>query len=104
MVGKLKLWITASLAARGLSRYGGKFGAGGTLLHLWFFPHFLFRISPKWRNRVSHADSDSAPTIIEEDIFPAIQRISKTWMSARLKSPLANWNNWISRPSELFLS
>ncbi|GJZ03380.1 putative RNA-directed DNA polymerase, eukaryota, reverse transcriptase zinc-binding domain protein [Tanacetum coccineum] len=58
----------------------------------------------KWRNRVSHVDSDSTPTIIEEDIFPAIQRISKTWMSARLKSPLANWNNWISRPSDIFLS
>ncbi|GKA89183.1 hypothetical protein Tco_0810995 [Tanacetum coccineum] len=29
----------------------------------------------KWRNRVSHTDSDSTPKIIEEYIFPAIQRI-----------------------------
>ncbi|GKC26786.1 putative RNA-directed DNA polymerase [Tanacetum coccineum] len=56
----------------------------------------------KRRNKVSHADLDLAPKIIEEDLFPAIQRITKTWMSARLKSPEANWNNWISRPFDIF--
>ncbi|GKE84837.1 hypothetical protein Tco_1558579 [Tanacetum coccineum] len=42
------------------------------------------------------------PLTIEEGMFSAIQRISKTWMSAHLKSPDANWNNWISRPFDIF--
>ncbi|GKE21150.1 RNA-directed DNA polymerase, eukaryota, reverse transcriptase zinc-binding domain protein, partial [Tanacetum coccineum] len=56
----------------------------------------------KWRNKVSHADSDSVSKVIDEDIFPAIQRMSKTWISARLKSSEAKWNNWISKPFDIF--
>nr|GEV31293.1 RNA-directed DNA polymerase, eukaryota, reverse transcriptase zinc-binding domain protein [Tanacetum cinerariifolium] len=55
-----------------------------------------------WRNQVSYADTDSVSKIIDEDIFPAIQRMSKLWMLARIKSPNASWNSWISRPFDIF--
>ena len=57
----------------------------------------------KWRNIVVNASPESVGSTKEEDIFPAIQRISKNWISARLKTNAANWNNWISKPFDLFL-
>ncbi|GKC84387.1 putative F-box domain-containing protein [Tanacetum coccineum] len=57
----------------------------------------------KWRNRITHADLDVAAKIKEEDIFPGIQRVSKTWISARLKAYAPNWDAWISRSFNLFL-
>ncbi|GKE72876.1 hypothetical protein Tco_1534917, partial [Tanacetum coccineum] len=56
----------------------------------------------KWRNRITHADLDVAAKIKEEDIFPGIQRVSKNWISARLKACTPNWDVWISRPFDLF--
>ncbi|GKB12301.1 F-box domain containing protein [Tanacetum coccineum] len=56
----------------------------------------------KWRNRITHADLDVAAKIKEEDIFPGIQRVSKTWISARLKACAPNWDAWISRTFNLF--
>ncbi|GJV58049.1 retrovirus-related pol polyprotein from transposon TNT 1-94 [Tanacetum coccineum] len=50
----------------------------------------------KWRNRVCYAYTYSVSKIIDEDIYPAIQRMSKLWMSARIKSPIANWNSFAS--------
>ncbi|GKA96117.1 putative RNA-directed DNA polymerase, eukaryota, reverse transcriptase zinc-binding domain protein [Tanacetum coccineum] len=56
-----------------------------------------------WWNRAVYASGDSLAKILEEDVFPAIQRMSKTWISARLSiSKRANWNKWISKPFELF--
>nr|GEW65299.1 putative RNA-directed DNA polymerase, eukaryota, reverse transcriptase zinc-binding domain protein [Tanacetum cinerariifolium]GEW67941.1 putative RNA-directed DNA polymerase, eukaryota, reverse transcriptase zinc-binding domain protein [Tanacetum cinerariifolium] len=56
-----------------------------------------------WRNRVVYASWDLIAKTIEEDVFPAIQRVSKTWIAARLSTAKpANWNNWISKPFELF--
>ncbi|GKA73672.1 putative RNA-directed DNA polymerase, eukaryota, reverse transcriptase zinc-binding domain protein [Tanacetum coccineum] len=68
--------------------------------------HGVFQISLwaiwKWRNRIVNASADSSPKIKEEDIFPAIQRLSRTWIAARLVSNSANWDVWISRPYDLF--
>ncbi|GKD95928.1 hypothetical protein Tco_1379825 [Tanacetum coccineum] len=68
--------------------------------------HGVFQISLwaiwKWRNRIVNASADSSPKIKEEDIFPAIQRLSRTWIAARLVSNSANWDVWISRPFDLF--
>ncbi|GJU77678.1 reverse transcriptase domain, reverse transcriptase zinc-binding domain protein [Tanacetum coccineum] len=56
----------------------------------------------KWRNKIVHASPDSRNKVLEEDIFPSIQRLSKTWIAARCKSSPCNWNNWISNPRALF--
>nr|GEZ00479.1 ribonuclease H-like domain-containing protein [Tanacetum cinerariifolium] len=45
----------------------------------------------KWRNRIMNAITDSILKIKEEDVFPIIQRLSKTWIAARLSSKPANW-------------
>ncbi|GJV01122.1 putative RNA-directed DNA polymerase, eukaryota, reverse transcriptase zinc-binding domain protein [Tanacetum coccineum] len=57
----------------------------------------------KWRNRIVNASPDSVESIKDEDIFFAIQRISKNWISARNKSDAANWNKWIPKPFDLYL-
>ncbi|GJT84758.1 hypothetical protein Tco_1066475 [Tanacetum coccineum] len=44
----------------------------------------------KWRNRIVNATPDTVSSIREEDIFPSIQMLSKLWISARLKSHIAN--------------
>ena len=49
-----------------------------------------------------NASVDSSPKIKEEDIFLSIQRLSRTWIAARLGSKPANWDVWISRPFDLF--
>ncbi|GJU77075.1 hypothetical protein Tco_1274145 [Tanacetum coccineum] len=52
---------------------------------------------------IPHAKGDLIAKTIEEDVFPALQRVSKTWIAARLPTAKpANWNNWISKPFELF--
>lgn len=56
----------------------------------------------KWRNRIVNAVPDLVSSIREEDIFPSIQTLSKLWISARFKSHIANWNNWVSKPFDLF--
>ena len=55
-----------------------------------------------WRNKVVNASVDSVAKEMEVDIFPLIQRVSKSWMSARCSTSSANWNVWIQRPFELF--
>ncbi|GJZ01272.1 RNA-directed DNA polymerase, eukaryota, reverse transcriptase zinc-binding domain protein [Tanacetum coccineum] len=37
----------------------------------------------KWRNRIVNAPADTTPKIKEEEIFPSIQRLSRTWIAAR---------------------
>ncbi|GJU50245.1 putative RNA-directed DNA polymerase [Tanacetum coccineum] len=55
-----------------------------------------------WRNRLVYASGDLIAKTIEEDVFPAIQRVSKTWIAACLSTAKSvNWNNWISKPFEL---
>ncbi|GKB39211.1 RNA-directed DNA polymerase, eukaryota, reverse transcriptase zinc-binding domain protein [Tanacetum coccineum] len=66
------------------------------------------KVLPVWRkiwswNKVVNADVDSVSSIKEEDIFPSIIRISKSWIGARCTSRLANWNSWIARPFDLFV-
>ncbi|GKD34056.1 RNA-directed DNA polymerase, eukaryota [Tanacetum coccineum] len=56
-----------------------------------------------WRNRLIHASGDAIDTIKNEDIFPAIQRLAKLWMSARIRSKQKmDWNCWVARPYDLF--
>ncbi|GJY34737.1 RNA-directed DNA polymerase, eukaryota, reverse transcriptase zinc-binding domain protein [Tanacetum coccineum] len=57
----------------------------------------------KWRNRIVNAPSDSISKIKDEDIFPGIQRLSKTWIMARLSPKSDNWDVWITRPSYLYV-
>ncbi|GJS84197.1 hypothetical protein Tco_0750738 [Tanacetum coccineum] len=55
-----------------------------------------------WRNRLIHASGDAIDTIKNEDIFPAIQRFAKLWMSARIRSKRKmDWNCWVARPYDL---
>nr|GEX00501.1 hypothetical protein [Tanacetum cinerariifolium] len=44
-----------------------------------------------------------SPRLKEEDIFPSIQRLKKTWISARYSSRPISWNCWISSPYDLFV-
>ncbi|GKA08346.1 putative RNA-directed DNA polymerase [Tanacetum coccineum] len=55
-----------------------------------------------WRNRIVNAQPDAIAKIKGEDIFPSIQRLSMTWIAARLASLPANWNSWVAKPFELF--
>ncbi|GJS84445.1 RNA-directed DNA polymerase, eukaryota, reverse transcriptase zinc-binding domain protein [Tanacetum coccineum] len=44
----------------------------------------------KWRNKIVNASADTTPKIKEEDIFPTIQRLSRTWIGARSAFKQAN--------------
>ncbi|GKA61680.1 putative RNA-directed DNA polymerase, eukaryota, reverse transcriptase zinc-binding domain protein [Tanacetum coccineum] len=55
-----------------------------------------------WRNRIVNAQPDAVVMIKGEDIFLSIQRLSMTWIAARLASLPANWNSWVAKPFELF--
>ncbi|GJY20490.1 RNA-directed DNA polymerase, eukaryota, reverse transcriptase zinc-binding domain protein [Tanacetum coccineum] len=56
-----------------------------------------------WRNRLIHASGDDIYLIKNDDIFPGIQRMSKLWMYARIRSDLKmDWNCWVTMPFDLF--
>ncbi|GKA37194.1 hypothetical protein Tco_0723759 [Tanacetum coccineum] len=55
-----------------------------------------------WRNRVVNSPPDGVEGAKEEDIFPTIQRISKTWISARYSLQLISWSCWITNLFRLF--
>ncbi|GKB76415.1 RNA-directed DNA polymerase, eukaryota, reverse transcriptase zinc-binding domain protein, partial [Tanacetum coccineum] len=56
-----------------------------------------------WRNRLTHAIGDGIIKIKNKDLFPGIQRISKLWMSARIRSNVkADWKCWVAKPFGLF--
>ncbi|GJT18908.1 RNA-directed DNA polymerase, eukaryota, reverse transcriptase zinc-binding domain protein [Tanacetum coccineum] len=65
---------------------------------------FLTTLWSIWnrRNKIVHAQPEDVRKIMGEDIFPAIQRLSMNWISARMTSFPANWNNWIAKPFDLF--
>nr|GEZ38703.1 reverse transcriptase domain, reverse transcriptase zinc-binding domain protein [Tanacetum cinerariifolium] len=44
---------------------------------------------------------DDRSKVLNEDIFPFIQRISKAWISARCKVPSASWSCWIPKTGSL---
>ncbi|GKC88196.1 hypothetical protein Tco_1148845 [Tanacetum coccineum] len=50
-----------------------------------------------------NSQSDDSSIIKDDDIFPSIQHLSKTWISARIPSKSSNWNCWIARPFDLFV-
>ncbi|GKD02120.1 RNA-directed DNA polymerase, eukaryota, reverse transcriptase zinc-binding domain protein [Tanacetum coccineum] len=58
----------------------------------------------KWRNKIVNAEQSEVARIMDEDLFPAIQRISKTWISARCKERDTNWSCWTQRPFDIFAS
>ncbi|GKE64280.1 hypothetical protein Tco_1518441 [Tanacetum coccineum] len=57
----------------------------------------------KWRNILVNASTDLRSRVKDEDIFPTIQRLSKTWIAARLALKLANRHVWIASPFNLFV-
>ncbi|GKA63444.1 RNA-directed DNA polymerase, eukaryota, reverse transcriptase zinc-binding domain protein [Tanacetum coccineum] len=57
----------------------------------------------KWRNKVLSSSLDRVENAKDEDIFPFIQRISKTWISARCSQKPSSWSCCISAPYNLFL-
>nr|GEX13213.1 RNA-directed DNA polymerase, eukaryota [Tanacetum cinerariifolium] len=54
-----------------------------------------------WRNKLVHAPLDDRAKVREDDIFPSIQRLSNTWISARSNIQSSNWSVWISNPRSL---
>nr|GEV02509.1 hypothetical protein [Tanacetum cinerariifolium] len=50
----------------------------------------------KWKNRIVNAHSDSILKIKDEDIFPGIQRLSKTWIAVLPSPKSANWDVWFT--------
>ncbi|GKF46730.1 hypothetical protein Tco_0136532, partial [Tanacetum coccineum] len=58
----------------------------------------------KWQNRVVNVAAELSSKTEDEDSFPVIQRLSKTWIdiAARLTPKPANWDVWIARPFDLF--
>ncbi|GKA87216.1 hypothetical protein Tco_0808927 [Tanacetum coccineum] len=54
-----------------------------------------------WRNRIMNAGPIHVDRVLDEDIFASIQRVSKIWISGRVKSLYANESTWISRPFDI---
>ncbi|PWA49680.1 reverse transcriptase domain, Zinc finger, CCHC-type, Isoprenoid synthase domain protein [Artemisia annua] len=55
-----------------------------------------------WRNRIFHASSDEEKSCaLNEDIFPAVQRLLLLWTSNRAPKNRFSGANWILRPNEL---
>ncbi|GJU28730.1 putative RNA-directed DNA polymerase [Tanacetum coccineum] len=54
-----------------------------------------------WRNRIVNADPNHVDRVLDEDIFASIQRVSKIWISGRVKSLDANWSSWIPKPFDI---
>ncbi|PWA63352.1 hypothetical protein CTI12_AA353220 [Artemisia annua] len=55
----------------------------------------------KWRNKILHASSDEeVSSAQQEDIFPAIQRLSLLWTSNRASKCRFSWCHWIRAPGE----
>ena len=53
----------------------------------------------KWRNKILHASSDEeVSSAQQEDIFPAIQRLSLLWTSNRASKCRFSWCHWIRAP------
>ncbi|GJU86058.1 RNA-directed DNA polymerase, eukaryota, reverse transcriptase zinc-binding domain protein [Tanacetum coccineum] len=46
-----------------------------------------------WRNRIVNVDPIHVDRVLDEDIFASIQRVSKIWISGRVKSVIANWSS-----------
>ncbi|GKB00159.1 hypothetical protein Tco_0828152 [Tanacetum coccineum] len=69
----------------------------------WVFKCVLWAVWNR-RNKVVNADPDLVGAIKEEGIFPFIQHISKSWISARCSLNPTNWSCWISRPFGLSCS
>nr|GEY25873.1 RNA-directed DNA polymerase, eukaryota, reverse transcriptase zinc-binding domain protein [Tanacetum cinerariifolium] len=57
----------------------------------------------KWRNKVVNSTSDGVESAKEEDIYPSIQRLSNTWISAHYSLKPISWSYWITNPFNLFL-
>ncbi|GKD92503.1 RNA-directed DNA polymerase, eukaryota, reverse transcriptase zinc-binding domain protein, partial [Tanacetum coccineum] len=57
----------------------------------------------KWRNRLVNAVLEEKAGILEEDLFPSIQRLSKLWLSARIVPRPVNWSVWIAEPFNMFM-
>nr|GEY53847.1 hypothetical protein [Tanacetum cinerariifolium] len=55
----------------------------------------------KWRNKLVNAKIEDVEKIREEDIFPSIQCLSKSWISARFSKGVAAWDRWVSRPFDV---
>ncbi|GJZ50986.1 RNA-directed DNA polymerase, eukaryota, reverse transcriptase zinc-binding domain protein [Tanacetum coccineum] len=75
----------------------GNIGSGGCM-HMRKVLNGVFQIALwviwNWRNRVIYASGDLIAKTIEDDVFPAIQRVSNSWIAARLSTTKpANWNN-----------
>ncbi|GKC06183.1 hypothetical protein Tco_0997793 [Tanacetum coccineum] len=54
-----------------------------------------------YNSRIVNADPTQVDSVMNEDIFPSIQSVSKIWISERFKSHEANWNCWIPRPFDI---
>ncbi|PWA57662.1 RNA-directed DNA polymerase, eukaryota, Reverse transcriptase zinc-binding domain protein [Artemisia annua] len=56
----------------------------------------------KWRNKILHTSSDEeVSSAQQEDIFPAIQRLSLLWTSNRASKCRFSWCHWIRAPGEV---
>nr|GEW80709.1 hypothetical protein [Tanacetum cinerariifolium] len=53
------------------------------------------------RNKLANAKPDETSSVHDEDIFPSIQRLSKSWISARFFKGAAAWDKWISKPFDV---
>lgn len=51
-----------------------------------------------WRNRLRVALENDVPSIINEDLFSYVQRMSLLWLSSRGNLGNVCWNKWITDP------
>ncbi|GJR78511.1 hypothetical protein Tco_0149296 [Tanacetum coccineum] len=73
--------------------------AYGWILH-GVFQCYLWAVW-NWRNKLVNTKLEDVTSIREEDIFPSIQRLSKTWIAARFSKGTAAWDKWISSPYDI---
>nr|GFA65081.1 RNA-directed DNA polymerase, eukaryota, reverse transcriptase zinc-binding domain protein [Tanacetum cinerariifolium] len=86
-------WINVVKAIEDLSSYVsliGNLALSDVGMDKWVWKMNASGIFKRWRNKLVNATEDSASSIKDEDIFPFILSITRTWISARSSSRPAN--------------
>lgn len=52
----------------------------------------------QWRNRVVHSSQEDAVKVLQEDLFPGVQRLASLWILNRKPRLKVYWQQWSSFP------
>ena len=52
----------------------------------------------QWRNKVAHSSQEEAGKVLQEDIFPSVQRLAYFWIVNRNPRLKVFWQQWFMLP------